>query len=74
MRYYIAYKDKDYLDFHGDPWIVPSESGFPDLESAVLKVLFLNKEGHKDVTLFEAEEVPEVITWEFVEQHKLKEQ
>ena len=72
MKYYIAYKDTDYMDFHGTPWIVPSESGFSDIESARLEASHMEKvESYKDVTLFGAEFIPETITWEFVEKHKI---
>ena len=74
MRFFIAYKDTDYMDFHEEPWIAPSETGFSDIESARLEAKQMKKvDSYNDVTLFAAESVPETITWEFVERHKIQE-
>ena len=74
--YFIAYKDQDGNDLNGLPWIEPVNT---DEERIELPMALAVKKSFSDifqtVVLFKAdvENMPEEVTWEFVEQHKIEE-
>ena len=72
VKYLIAYKDKYGKDYCGHPWILDFEQ---EKESAVFEMNSLREKQFQDVTLFSAieEEIKGIITWEFVNKHKIEE-
>lgn len=71
--YFIAYRDKDGKDFNGLPWIEPICEGDQSLAAARnRKSVYENL--LTSMVIFECDEYnePEVITWDFVEQHKVE--
>lgn len=66
-RYYIAYKDEDGNDFNGLPWVKETSKDYIKLfvtdmvESKYQKVIPFVVDG----------EVPEIVDWDYVEQHKI---
>lgn len=70
MNYLIAYKDENGKDFYGKPWLIP-DGGTEDLSFAkMIKEDFL-KRGFKDVKIFECDEIPEEVDWDFVENNEV---
>ncbi len=71
MNYYIALKDKDGTDFKGQPWLIPLEEVKLDYVQKISNDL-INR-GYKDVTIFNTDNIPEEVEWEFVEENKIVE-
>ena len=76
IRYFIAYREKDGRDFHGEPYIAPHEAGFSDKESALLEESLLKNSSYLDVIAFECniDNKPEEFSWKYVKRHKIEQE
>ena len=70
-NYAIAYANKDGTDFHGYPWI---EDGFTTLQDVTKRCDDLKASGYHQALVFVLSEFDnELISWEYVESHQVKE-
>lgn len=72
MMYLIAYKDKHGKDCNGNPWLIDFGE---DKDSAFESLTEMSEKGNKDVTVFccEDNELPQTVSWEFVNKHSVNE-
>lgn len=67
-EYILAYKDKNGNDCHGNPWLLKYDS-----KDELYDDIIENNEDIGEYIVFSinSDKLPEVVTWEFANKHKI---
>ena len=68
-QFILAYKDIDGKDFNGFPWLENFGNDINDLKSFLKNCNYIT---NPIVFLCNEKDLPEIITWDFVNEHKIE--